>query len=201
MTTSKLAQKTRQYIAPILENKTIVAVYALCLILVLSNIYVYLQKVQIYKSISNLQFELDRLKKYIKQKRQIERKLSQIKTQLNNITNKWLTAQSDALIFAKVQTLLDEICKKYNLTLSNTSISTTTTIYDHIKKTKITFRVKGSTPNVIKFIEDFEQIAKSFGIYIQEASVYIERYHKRQENVILCAYFKISVIWREGAKS
>ena len=201
MSVNKLPKNIQPYISFLLENKTVMAIYALCLVLALLDIYLYTQKIQISKSISDLQFSLKRLERYAKQKQQTEKELLKLKTQLKNISSRWITAQSDALIFAKVQTLLNEVCKRHDLTLSDTSISTTTTIYDHIKKTKMIFRVRGPTPNVIKFIEDFEQVAKSFGMYIQEASVYVERYRRRQENVTLCTYFKISIIWKEGAES
>ncbi len=201
MSINKIPKNIQPYINLLLENKTVVTVYALCLVLIFLDIYLYTQKVQVSKSISDLQFSLKRLERYAKQKQEVEKELIKLQSQLKSISSKWMTAQSDALIFAKVQTLLNEVCKRHNLTLSDTSISTTTTIYDHIKKTRMMFRVKGPTPNVIRFIEDFEQVAKSFGMYIQEASVYIERYYRRQKNVTLCAFFRMSIIWKEGAES
>ncbi len=164
-------------------------------VLVLFNVYLWVQSGRISSSIEDLKFSLRRENTYRKRKVELEREVKKLEGKLSLLEKEIPTEQSDALVLVKVQTAVNKIAERAGVRVEYVQALSSRRDKSGVMVSIIGARVRGNPRRVIEFLDMFEQTAPSLGLRIAYAVIYTSRHGKNNE---LMAYLKIKALWRKA---
>ncbi len=119
-----------------------------------------------------------------------------LQSEIENLINSLPQSQSEALIFAKVQSDLKKLAQTLQVEITNIRVIRTTKLKDSIMGTEISFNVRGNPVNVLKFSKYIEDGNILRFLIIKKASLYINTYYwaGKKANTLNVSFY-ITALW------